>query len=110
MNVDKILNSIDKIENLLKLNDYNCDIYSQNPYSEPQLGKRNLYDKLNNQVLPRSANKKPTHSLRYYLTNILSLSDGQHTLVDIANKLEVSSNLIFKYIKLLIEEKLIIIK
>ena len=110
MNVDRILSSIDKIENLLKLNDYNCDIYSQNPYSEPQLGKRNLYDKLNNQVLPRSANKKPTHSLRYYLTNILSLSDGQHTLVDIANKLEVSSNLIFKYIKLLIEEKLIIIK
>jgi len=110
MNIDKILNSIDQIEEILKLNDYNCNIYSQSPYSEPQLGKRNLYDKLNNKIIQRNTIKKQSNSLRYYLTNILSLSDGQHTLVDIANKLEVSSFLILEYVKILIKEKLIIIK
>lgn len=110
MNIDKILNSIDQIEEFLKLNDYNCNIYSQSPYSEPQLGKRNLYDKLNNKIIQRNTIKKQSNSLRYYLTNILSLSDGQHTLVDIANKLEVSSFLILEYVKVLIKEKLITIR
>ena len=41
----------ESIENLLKLNEYNSILINKNPFTEPQLGKRNLYDSLNNNSL-----------------------------------------------------------
>ncbi len=54
--------------------------------------------------------KKQKDTLSYYVTNILSLSDGKNTPVDIANKLNVSSNLIIKYVNQLVKERLVKIK
>lgn len=56
----------------------NCRPVRTNPYCEPQLGKRGLYSNLG------------TSSVEDYvvkLLNVLCYADGEHDLIDIANRL-----------------------
>ena len=46
MNMDKIIESVDQVEALLKLAEYSGNPVNQSPYGEPQLGKRGLYPNL----------------------------------------------------------------
>lgn len=56
----------------------NCRPRRTNPYGEPQLGKRGLYSKL---VMPN------VEDYIAKLLNILCFADGEHDLIDIANRL-----------------------
>ena len=53
---------------------------NQNPYCEPQLGKRNLY--LSN------GGRSPEREIHARLW-VLNLSDGEHSLLDIAERSEI---------------------
>jgi len=57
----------------------NCRPVRTNPYCEPQLGKRGLYSKL------VSANIEDFH---VKILNLLNFADGEHDLVDIADRLK----------------------
>ena len=50
---------------------------NQNPYCEPQLGKRNLYGSMHGESIGREINARLW---------VLSLSDGGHSLLDIAER------------------------
>jgi aminopeptidase-like protein len=55
----------------------NCRYCNQNPYCEPQLGRRNLY--------PSTGGKAIAEEISARLW-VLNMSDGQHSLLDIAER------------------------
>ena len=74
-----------KIVDVIEANFYPI---SKCPFGEPQLGKRGLYD----QVSGASDKKVDTETLMW----ILNLSDGQHDLIDIAEKSKKSIDLVIE--------------
>jgi aminopeptidase-like protein len=59
---------------------------NQNPKGEPQLGKRGLYGAIGGQ--------KEARLNELAMLWVLNLSDGQHTLLDIANRAGLAFDLI----------------
>ena len=74
---------------------------NQNPYCEPQLGKRGLYDAIGG----FSDRKKMQMAMLW----ILNLSDGEHSLLDIAEKSGYDFDLLVKVSELL-EKKQVLVK
>ena len=72
---------------------------NKNPYCEPQLGKRGLYDKIG----ARSDNKESQLALLW----ILNFSDGNHSLLDISEKSGLDFGLIHDMAELLLQHDLI---
>ena len=89
MTIEALLDSLNAIEYLLKLQELNGYYVNQKPFGEPKLGKYNLYPDINAPTLRgRSSNKKIDN--RQQLNQILTLlnySDGKHTLIDLAKTL-----------------------
>jgi len=97
-----ILETIEVYLKVFKALELNNFYYNQNPFCEPQLGKRGMYPKIG------AARKHPKSILRTMLA--LNFSDGNHDLVDIA---EIGDDSIFDYeeiINQLIEKKLLDLK
>lgn len=69
------------------------------PHCEPMLGKRNLYDSIG------AANK--TNQTQNAFLYLLSFSDGNHDLVDIANKMEISMYELLPFVKALVDANLL---
>ncbi len=65
---------------------------------EPQMGKRGLY--------PNISTKHSGFKVRNMM-DILSLCDGEHSINDIANKLKIRTNIIYKTLKMFKKNKLI---
>jgi len=86
------LSVIDLLEN-------NKSYINTNPFCEPQLGKRGLYDKIG----ARSDNKETQLAMLW----ILNLSDGDHSLLDISDKSGLDFNLIQDAAELLLQHNLI---
>ena len=61
--------------------EHNRSYVNQNPKGEPQLGRRGLYRAL--------AGQQGTYSRELSLLWVLNLSDGSHTLLDIADRANV---------------------
>jgi aminopeptidase-like protein len=57
----------------------NCKPIRVDPYCEPQLGRRGLYSPLVTSTIP---------DYQVKLLNILSFADGDHDLIDIANRMD----------------------
>ena len=89
--MNKIIDSIDQIESMLKdseISGYPINLF---PYGEPQLGKRDLYPSINSSETIKDSTDKKIKDGRKFLHNILtilSLADGKHSLLDIASKLD----------------------
>lgn len=67
---------------------------TQNPYCEPQLGKRGLYDTIGDNEMA--------------MLWVLNLSDGEHTLLDIAEESGLSFDRVHQAAELLIKHSLIV--
>jgi aminopeptidase-like protein len=76
----------------------NCRPTRANPYCEPQLGKRGLYSKL------VSANIEDFH---VKILNLLSFADGEHDLIDVADRLKCPVWALREPLKKLVEADLI---
>lgn len=89
MTIEALVESVNEIEKLLKLQELNGYYVNLKPFGEPKLGKYNLYPNINAPMLRnRSTNSKIDN--RQQLNQILALlnySDGQHRLSDIAKTL-----------------------
>jgi aminopeptidase-like protein len=72
---------------------------SLNPYCEPQLGKRGLYRAI--------AGQKEGAQKEMALLWVLNLSDGEHTLLDIAERADVPFEIIHAAARALMECKLL---
>lgn len=65
---------------------------NQNPYCEPQLGKRNLYGSTGGESIGKEINARLW---------VLNLSDGEHSLLDIAERSDIPFSAISEAAKLL---------
>lgn len=102
MNVKKVLDSADKIEEILKRLEYSGKYINLFPFGEPQLGRRGLYRSINSNKT-RNQDKKMQDKIRW----ILSYSDGKHDMLDIANKMGCKIEELKETIKILLENGLI---
>ena len=75
---DALADSFAKCRDVIELIENNCYYLNQSPKSEPQLGKRGLY-----QGAGGNADRRQ-HELA--LLWVLNLSDGHHSLLDIAER------------------------
>lgn len=86
MTIEALLESVNEIEKLLKLQELNGYYVNLKPFGEPKLGKYDLYPDINAPVTwGKSTNKKIDNrqQLNQILT-LLSYSDGKYKLSDIA--------------------------
>lgn len=92
MTIEALLDSLNEIEYILKLQELNGYYINKKPFGEPKLGKYNLYPDINAPALRgRSSNKVLDN--RQQLNQILTLlnySDGEHRLTDLAKTLGYS--------------------
>ena len=72
------MDSLSKYLAVLSILEHNVKYRNQNPYCEPQLGKRGLYRAIGAQSLDRT--------VELAMLWVLNLSDGCHSLLDIAER------------------------
>ncbi|WP_406640426.1 DUF4910 domain-containing protein [Amycolatopsis sp. WGS_07] len=78
---DSMADTLDTLRTALSVLDRNRRYVNLSPYGEPQLGKRGLYDSLGG----RSDAKEAQLAMLW----VLSLSDGDHSLLDIAERADL---------------------
>jgi aminopeptidase-like protein len=76
MNAESLADSFAKYNEIIEVIENNKKYLNTNPKCEPQLGKRGLYSKF--------GGKKDVNTHESALLWVLNLSDGKHTLLDIA--------------------------
>lgn len=86
-------------QQILSVLENNACYKNLNPKCEPQLGKRGLYQAI--------GGDSDQQKLQMAMLWVLNFSDGNYSLLDIAEKAELPFNLILKISKVLIEHKLI---
>jgi aminopeptidase-like protein len=97
-----LADSFSKCLSTLHILENNKKYLNQNPKCEPQLGKRGLYSALGGQT--------DTKITELAMLWVLNLSDGDHTLLDIADRSSMSFDLIHKAATALLEHDLLIEK
>jgi len=78
INAAQIVDALETYLDVVQIIEHDKIYYNTNPKCEPQLGRRGLYDTLGG----RSDRKKNQMALLW----VLNLSDGKHSLLDIAEK------------------------
>lgn len=88
MTITSLLNSLDELERIFKLQEYNGYYVNLKPFGEPKLGKYNLYPDINAPALRgRSNNTKLDNRQQLnQILHLLNYSDGKHRLTDIVRK------------------------
>lgn len=89
MTIEALLDSVNEIEYLLKLQELNGYYINLKPFGEPKLGKYDLYPDINTPTIWGRSNSKKIDG-RQQLNQILTLlnySDGKHRLTDLAKTL-----------------------
>ena len=88
MDIAQLMRSIDQIETYLKAFDGNGRYENLAPYGEPQLGRRGLYPSVNSPALwGFSTDDRMDHRrMLTLILYVLNYADGQHDLIDIADK------------------------
>jgi aminopeptidase-like protein len=74
---DKLAEALHVCTAILEVLDNNCRYRNLTPYCEPQLGKRNLYTSIGGEAIGRQINARLW---------VLNLSDGDYSLLDIAER------------------------
>jgi len=90
MSIDALLQSLNELEEILKLQELNGYYCNLKPFGEPMLSKYDLYPDLNSPNSWRGSTNTIIDN-RQHLNQILMLlnySDGNHSLVNIAKKMQ----------------------
>lgn len=94
MTIEALLESVDQLEEILKLQELNGYYVNLKPYGEPKLGKYNLYPDMNSPTNRGNSSNSQIDN-RQQLNQILSIlnySDGKHLLTDFAGKMSYPLN------------------
>jgi len=113
MQIDSVIDSANKIFLVLRAHELNRGFLVSNiSGGEPMLSKRGLYPTLNSPLARKmSSDERLDEGAQLdLLLGSLSLMDGEHRLIDIANKLNVSYAAIVPLVEHLINVKLVAIK
>jgi aminopeptidase-like protein len=98
VSADRMLESLTLLQRILEILDGNASYRNLAPYGEPQLGKRGLYEAMGGTNIP---------NLQLALLWVLNLSDGEHSLLDIAERASMPFATIRRAADLLIAGKLL---
>lgn len=92
MGIENLWESLNQIELIMKVNEYNGYYLNLYPYGEIKLDKYDLYPNMNGPSTSKYSNntKMDGRKERNYILMILNYSDGQHTLLEIAEKCNCS--------------------
>ena len=109
MGLDSLIDSVNQIENILKLHELSGKFINQSPYGEPQLGKRGLYPDVNSPLIwGNSTDKVRGHSdFIQSIMFILNYADGDHSMLAIAQKLNIPLSSLEEVIVRLEQEQLL---
>jgi aminopeptidase-like protein len=109
LNIDNVCKSVLEIEKILKINDYVFPLHRFIQYGELQLGKRNLYPNINSSYsrLMSSDSLKDDKIQLKIISYILSYADGKNDIINIANMTNIDIEIILKYLKICLSNKLI---
>jgi aminopeptidase-like protein len=107
MGIKKIEQSIDKLTNLLRFNDYMFPIKRYEKYCELFLSKRQLYPKSNNFVSTLTKDRNQNHKI---IMSILSYADGNYDFLHIAELFKFPIENVLECLQLLIKKKLVYLK
>lgn len=88
MGIQPLLDSVNELERILKLQEYNGYYVNLKPFGEPKLGKYNLYPDINAPALRGRSNnvKLDNRQQLNQILHLLNYSDGKHLLTDIVEK------------------------
>lgn len=95
---DKLAESLRVVAGIVEMLENNRRYRNLSPYCEPQLGKRNLYRSTGGQNISDEINARLW---------VLNQSDGEHSLLDIANRAGLSFDLISDAADVLLEAGLL---
>ena len=88
MNIDQLINSINKIENYLEINEILRPLERVEPYCEIQLDKYDLYPTISSLNTLKYLNDKfKDREDQYKISYILSYADKKNDIIDISKKL-----------------------
>ena len=107
--LENFLETIKKIENILKLHELIEPLVRVEPYCEIQLGRRDLYPNINsplNWTLSSDLVKDDREQLKAIMY-ILSYSDGRHDIIDIARLSKIKLERICEYVLVLKKKELL---
>lgn len=104
MDIKKIYDSINKIENFLKINDKLLPLKRAVPFGEAMLSKRNLYDNLS--FLGKSSSEEKKEIIQ----NILCYSDGKKNLLDIVDQRNLDLTKSLEILEDCIQKKILLYK
>lgn len=110
MRIQSLVDSSERIEQLLRAFEYGGWYRNIEPYGEPMLGKRDLYRSVNSPTTADDSTNDIRDDEREFLDRVLTIlnySDGERAMVDIANRLECSSIDLIPIINILKEENLL---
>lgn len=96
---DRMVESLTVLQSVVQVLEGNNAFRNLAPYGEPQLGRRGLYDAV--------GGKTNIPGLQLAMLWVLNLSDGEHTLLDIAERAEIDFRVIRKAADLLEEYALL---
>ena len=89
---ESLADSLEKCRRIIEILEHDGAYLNHNPHCEPQLGRRGLYRATGGRDLP---------GFEMALLWVLNLSDGRHTLLDIAERSSVPFRVILKAAKAL---------
>lgn len=108
MGIDPLVESADRIERVLRAFEYAGYYENLNPYGEPMLGKRDLYPSVNSPDRWEHTDALiDEDELLDQILMILNYSDGEHSMVDIATRLETPLSTLSTAISILIDQGLL---
>lgn len=88
MGIQNIYRSLNELELILRANEYNGYYINKYPYGEIKLDDYDLYPNMNSPITSRYSSSKKIDGRQELNTilMVLNYSDGEHTLLDIAEK------------------------
>ncbi|MDJ0753669.1 MAG: DUF4910 domain-containing protein [Ardenticatenaceae bacterium] len=96
---EALLNSLNKYQRVVDVLEKNRTFRNLNPFCEPQLGKRGLYSAL--------GGRPDSQTRQLAMLWVLNLSDGRHSLLEIARRSEVDFQIIHDVASLLESHQLL---
>lgn len=88
MTIESLFDSVNELEHILMLHEFNGYYVNLKPYGEPKLGKYNLYPDINAPALRGKSNNNMLDNRQQLnqTMHLLNYSDGKHMLTDIVAK------------------------
>ena len=109
MGIDPVIATAAAVEGLLHAFEWSGRFLNLSPHGEPQLGKRNLYPNVNSEDTREDSTDALTDKRTFLnrLLTILSYSDGEHSMLWIADRLHCSVSELVPVVERLIREDLL---